>query len=185
MDIVEFQRYNILLKRLTSDKIELVRHWRNDPKISQYMEYRDYITPEMQENWFKKINNDHNYYFIVIYSDEEIGMVNIKDIDFVSRCGESGIFIYNDKYLNTDVGFRGALCNADFAFENLKLEYLYGHIMASNKRAIRFNKILGNILDKDQDGKEKQRYILTRDRYFESRERVVKLFPESRHHIPL
>ena len=40
-----FEKYGITLKRLTVDKIELVRNWRNDPKISQYMEFRDYITP--------------------------------------------------------------------------------------------------------------------------------------------
>ena len=41
--------YGVKLKRLTHDKIELLRQWRNDPKIQQYMIYREEITPEMQE----------------------------------------------------------------------------------------------------------------------------------------
>ena len=30
-------KYGVCLNRLTETDIELVRNWRNDPKISQYM----------------------------------------------------------------------------------------------------------------------------------------------------
>ena len=172
-----FQKYGVTLKRLDLNKIELVRNWRNDPKISQYMDFKDYITPEMQFNWFNKINNDNNYYFIVIYNNEEIGLVNIKDIDYTNKCGEPGIFIYEDHYLNTDIGFRCALANTDFAFEYLNLDYLFGHIMANNKRALRFNKAFGYMMDADQKEKEKQRHTLTKERYFEYRDKLIRLLP--------
>jgi RimJ/RimL family protein N-acetyltransferase len=170
-----FQRYDILLEHLTFDKIELVRNWRNDSKIFQYMDFKEYISPEMQLNWFNKINNKNNYYFITIFNNENIGLVNIKDIDYTKKCGEPGIFIYEDKYLNTGVGIRMALCNIDFAFECLKLEYLSGHIMSNNKRAIHFNKALGFLIDEDQNDKVKQRYILTRQRYLEYKVKLIKL----------
>ena len=173
MDI--FQRYGIILKRLTNDKIELVRNWRNDPKISQYMDFKEYITPEMQSSWFNKINNECNYYFIVVYNDEEIGLVNIKDIDYNKKCGEPGIFIYEDKYLNTDIAVRSALCNTDFAFEELKMEYLSGHVMANNKRAIRFNKALGYTLEDNQEDKEKQLYILKKENYYLQRKKYLNI----------
>jgi RimJ/RimL family protein N-acetyltransferase len=169
-------KYGVTLKRLTLDKIELVRNWRNDPKISQYMEFRDYITSEMQGKWFERINNKYNYYFIINYDMEEIGLVNIKDVDFYNRCAESGIFIYNDKYLNTDIGFRSALCNTDFAFEVLKLDYLYGHVMSDNKRALRFNKAFGCVLQGGGgEDKVKQRLILKKDIYFEYRKRLIAM----------
>jgi RimJ/RimL family protein N-acetyltransferase len=173
--MTEISKYGVTLKRLTFNKIELVRNWRNDPKISQYMEFRDYITPEMQEKWFAKINNDCNYYFIVIYNADEIGLVNIKDVDFSNRCAESGIFIYDDRYLNTDIGVRSALCNVDFAFDILNLDYLNGHVMANNKRAIRFNKAFGSKLAEGEENEEKQRYILTKEKYFECRKRLVSM----------
>ena len=175
-----FQKYGVTLVRLSIDKIELVRNWRNDPKISQYMDFKDYITPEMQLNWFNKINNDNNYYFIVVYDNEDIGLVNIKDIDWDNKCGEPGIFIYEDRYLNTDVGIRCALCNMDFAFENLNLEYVSGHILANNKRAVRFNKAFGYMIDDNQEGKEKQKYTLTKERYFEHRAKLIKLLPNEK-----
>ncbi len=44
-DNLILENYGVRLKRLTHDKIELLRQWRNDPKIQQYMFYREYITP--------------------------------------------------------------------------------------------------------------------------------------------
>jgi UDP-4-amino-4,6-dideoxy-N-acetyl-beta-L-altrosamine N-acetyltransferase len=170
-----FQRYDVLLERLTLDKIELVRNWRNDPKISQYMDFREYITSEMQLNWFNKINNDNNYYFIVIYKNENIGLTNIKDIDYIKKCGEPGLFIYKDEYLNTDVGFRIALCYSDFAFDYLNLEYLSGHVLSNNKRSIRFSKALGYIIPEDQADKMKLSGFLTKERYLEHKEKIIKL----------
>ncbi len=44
-DNLILENYGVRLKQLTHDKIELLRQWRNDPKIQQYMFYREYITP--------------------------------------------------------------------------------------------------------------------------------------------
>ena len=75
---MEISNFDVSLELLTEDKIEMVRQWRNDPKIQQYMEYRDEITPEMQVKWFKKLNNGKdNFYFIIKYKEEEIGLINV------------------------------------------------------------------------------------------------------------
>ena len=58
--------YGVKLVQLTEDKIELVRQWRNSDKIKKYMEYRDYISPEMQQKWFNKISNTTNDFFFII-----------------------------------------------------------------------------------------------------------------------
>jgi RimJ/RimL family protein N-acetyltransferase len=174
-----FQRYDVILERLTLDKIELVRNWRNDPKISQYMDFKGYISPEMQLNWFNKINNENNYYFIAVYNNKYIGLTNIKNIDYIQKCGEPGLFIYEDEYLNTDVGFRVGLCYSDFAFECLNLEYLSGHVLKQNRRSIRFSKALGYLIDEDQNDKEKQRYILTRQRYLDYKVKLIKLLDKN------
>lgn len=69
----------IILHRLTEDKIELVRYWRNHSKIQQYMDYCEHITTEQQKRWFAFINNDKNYYFIVEMNGRKIGFVDIKN----------------------------------------------------------------------------------------------------------
>ena len=171
---MEWERYGLKLHRLTSDKLELVRNWRNAPKISQYMFYKEYITPKMQLEWFNKIDNDSNYYFIAEYDKEEIGLVNIKNIDKEKKCGEGGIFIYEDRYLNSDVPFRVAFCNLDFAFEELKLDYIYGQIVADNKRAVQFNKALGYEM-KSSEEDNSVLITLTKENYYKHRSRYIKI----------
>ena len=169
------ERYGVKLKRLTVDKIELVRNWRNDPKISQHMFFREYITPEMQLKWFNSINNDLNYYFIIEYNNEEIGVVNIKDIDEEKKFGETGIFIANDQYLNSDVPFRASFCHGDFTFEELKLDFTYGRIVSDNRRAIQYNKAVGAEIRMSENGKSVL-LTITKENHYKQRDKYIRLF---------
>ena len=173
---MQLKKYDVILTRLTHNKIEMVRNWRNDPKIVAFMEYKEYITPKMQEAWFNKINNEHNYYFIIQFEGKEIGLINMRDIDYVKSEGEGGIFIYDDEYLNSDVSFRASLCQADFCFETLGLKKIIAHILTSNKRAIQYNKFLGFKKAENQETISNQLYTLEAPDYFKNRERIIQLF---------
>ena len=135
--------YGVTLRRLTHDKIEMLRQWRNDPKIQQYMIYREYITPEMQEAWFQRINNDYNFYFIIEYEGREVGLINIKDVDYEKKTGEPGQFMYADDLLDSDVSMRASLCMMDFVWHTLELDSMYIHVVATNKRALDYNLLFG------------------------------------------
>ncbi len=137
------QKENVVLRKLKEKDIEMVRTWRNDPKISQYMSFRDYITPEMQEEWFKKINNDSNYFFIINIDGKDVGLTEIKNIDHTNSIGESGMFIYDDSYLNGIYSYLVAYIIFEFAFLTLKLNLIKSTVIDNNKRAVRFNKSLG------------------------------------------
>ena len=167
-------RYGIKLKRLTYDKIELVRRWRNDPKISQYMEYREEITPEMQEKWFQRIDNDNNFYFLIEIDNKEIGLINVRDIDYKKRQGEPGIFIWDDDYLNSTVSFQACLCLNDFCFETLELKKLVIHVLSDNKRAIKFNHAFGYIISDNQAEMYNQEYTLNDIDYYKKKEKILK-----------
>lgn len=153
--------YGIFLRRLTEDKIELVRKWRNDPKISQYMEYRKIISAAEQLQWFHRINNEGNYYYLIIVDNNEIGLIDIRDIDYEKKVGEPGIFIWDDNYLNSDISFRACLLMIDFAFDTLKLQNMIIHVLSDNKKAIQFNKFLGYKLIDNQEGIYNQEYHLS------------------------
>ncbi len=143
MIVERIEAYGVVLKRLTEDKIELVRNWRNDPKIQQYMFFREYITPEMQLNWFKKTNNEFNHYFIIEIEGKEIGLANIKDVDYEKKEGEAGIFIYEDEYLDGTASYQISLAMSDFAYDTLGLVKQTAVIEKNNKRAIDYNLSLG------------------------------------------
>lgn len=162
-EIKTLEGYGVKLHRLTADKIELVRNWRNDPKIQQYMVYREHITQEMQKAWFNRINNENNFYFIIEYQGKEIGLIDIKDVDYEKKTGEPGIFIYEDEYLDLDVGMRASLCLGDFVWNVLNLESQHIHVLKVNKRAVQMNLFYGYKLLPGQENMAVQKYTLTRD----------------------
>lgn len=169
-------KYGITLKPLTHDKIELVRQWRNTPKIRQFMEYRQEITQEMQERWFEKISTSgKDFFFIIVFEDKEVGLINIKDVDFEKKEGEPGIFIWDDEFLNGGASFRASLARNDFAWDVLKLERLVSHVLSDNKRAIRYNKMQGFVMASDQDGLYNQKYILEKENALKSKEKLIKI----------
>ena len=173
---MKLEKYDIVLNRLTHDKIEMIRNWRNSSKIARFMEFREYITPEMQEKWFKSIDNENNFFFIIEYEKKEIGLINIKDVDYEQKTGEGGIFIFDDAYLNSDVSFRANLCISDFFFETLGMEKLIVHILSDNKRAIKYNLMFGYEKQPNQEKINNQLYCLEKEIYFKKRSLICKLF---------
>lgn len=176
MDISPITKYGVTLRPLTHDKIEMVRQWRNHPKIQQYMEYREEITPEMQEQWFQKISTSgKDFYFIINYESKEVGLINIRDVDFKSGEGEPGIFIWDDEYLNTGLSFRASLCLLDWVFESLKLNKTTAHILCDNIRSKQFAEVRGYKLAPGQKDVYNQQYTLLKADYFICRERILKI----------
>lgn len=168
----ELENYGVKLKRLTHDKIEMVRQWRNDPKISQYMFYKEYITPEMQERWFENLDKKCNFYFVIEYRNNDIGLINIKNVNADEKSGESGVFIYNDKYLGTDISYRAHLVMFDYAYNVLNLDYTYSEIQLTNKNAIRFSRFLGATMASINDAINMGIFHITNTNYFSNSNRT-------------
>lgn len=142
----------------------MLRQWRNDPKIQQYMFYRETITPEMQEKWFQKINNDHNFYFIIEYEGKEIGCVNIKDVDYEKKCGETGIYLYDSNFEHRGVACKSYMSLIEFCFKSLCLKFLIAHVLLDNESSINFHIKIGYIqFEKSKDTYGK--YVLTQEAY--------------------
>lgn len=165
--------YGIRLVRLTEDKIELVRHWRNDPKIARYMDYQEYITAEMQRRWFQKINNENNCFFIIWVGDKEIGLINIKNIDYEKGVGESGIFLWDDEFYGKQISYRARLVMLDFAFDVLHLQYIVSHVLSDNLRSQKSILAMGYKLDAHQENNTLQSYTLTSKQYAIIRQSVI------------
>ncbi len=178
---MKIEKYGIILNRLTHDKIELVRKWRNSSKIQRCMSYRDEITPEMQERWFQKVDACPNdYFFIINYHGRDVGMINIKDVDVEQKHGESGIFIWDDTCLHSGVAYRAGLCLYDFAFETLGLDYVIAHILTDNTASRKYHERFGfslceelNVCNNDLVN---QGYKMTRERYLSLREQNATRF---------
>lgn len=173
MEQIVISKYGVTLRQLTHEKTEQLRQWRNDPKIQQYMEYREEITPEMQEKWFRKITErGRDFYFFIEYRNEEIGVINMKDFNDDMSEAEAGVFIYEDKYLNTDISYRAHLCMFDYFFEQCGLQKYISHILKTNHRAQRFALFLGAKICEHQEDVENQRYETSKEDYFNNNNRL-------------
>ncbi|MCW8897733.1 MAG: GNAT family N-acetyltransferase [Flavobacteriales bacterium] len=159
-------QYGISLKRINKNDIELIRKWRNHPNIRKYMGYKKKISEKEQIEWFKKVNNPFNYYFLIIINDTPIGVINCKDVNINEEYGEGGIFIWDDDFLNTPYPIFASLILLDFIFNELKIgDKSFIRILPENSKAIKYNKMLGYVLIPGQEKAKNQWYILTKESY--------------------
>ena len=91
------EQYEVKLTRLTLADIELVRKWRNSSFVNSKMLLSKKITKEEQLNWFQKIDNAFNYYFIIEFEQEKVGLISAKNFNPDFGFGEGGIFIGEPK----------------------------------------------------------------------------------------
>jgi RimJ/RimL family protein N-acetyltransferase len=154
-----YHNYGIELLRLEEDKIELLRHWRNAPEIVKNMEFQEHITAKMQANWFTKINNIHNFYFLIKWDKNWIGMINLSAIDYEKKTAEAGIFISNKSYINTSIPAHSSFSLLDFAFDDLELKSIHIKVNKNNKKALKYNQHLGFLYTKESSNTD---FILMR-----------------------
>jgi len=179
--IMIIQGYGVKLIRLNREYLELLRTMRNSESVRQYMEYREEITPEMQEAWFQKIDSEKDAYFIIFHNEKPVGMINGSDIDWDKKETRSGgIFIWEEEFLKSDLPLRASLLLTDVSLL-LGMERTYAKILRENESAIRFNTLLGYEILPGQELNQNQEYVLEKANYLRKtkkvREMLLKLFP--------
>jgi RimJ/RimL family protein N-acetyltransferase len=162
---MEITKYGISLKRLCEEDIELVRQWRNSQQINQFMEYREQISPEMQKKWFKSIDNADNYFFIIEYKGEKIGLVSTNNVDKEKGSSDGGIFIWDKKYYETFVPVWASLTLLESNFAVFRAQKSFIKVLKTNKRAQQLNLHLGYQLMPGQEEIENQNYELNKERF--------------------
>jgi RimJ/RimL family protein N-acetyltransferase len=171
---MKLSKYGIILRRLREEDIELVRLWRNSPKISQFMEYRENITPEMQKEWFNSVNNFENFYFIIEYEGQKIGLINSSRIDWDTVSSEGGIFLWDDKYYETFVPVWASLCLLETTYFILGAGRSVIKTLRDNERAKKLNTHLGYELMEGQEEVYNQGYLLTLETFKKHAHRLVR-----------
>jgi len=164
---VIIEHYGIRLKRLTLDKIELVRAWRNDPKIQQHMFFANPISETMQAKWFSAINTIFNHYFLIEFNKKEVGLIHASDIDYQAKTASAGLFIYEDKYWGTDVPVRASLAMLDFFFQHHLIDSFFAKTKTENKPALNYNKQLGFVQKEMIEEGQGVLLELTKQNYYE------------------
>ena len=155
------KQYGVTLTRIQEKDIELIRYWRNQSDIVNFMEYKNYIFPEAQKKWFASIDNKLNYYFIIEFENKKIGLINVKNYDRIGGFGEGGIFIWDKNYIGSFASVFSSLCLLNFMLLEVSVSTKSRvRILSTNDSAIHYNKLLGYKLLQDQEKELNQLYEL-------------------------
>ena len=111
-------------------------------------------------------------YFKIIFKGKFVGVASLK-FDSDNNTYDPGVFIGDDKYEGTGVGFAAAVLLSLFGFECLKLEGISARILKSNFSAVRMNKQLGYILS--SEGSEFDEYLLSKKIFNSKKNRLIDL----------
>jgi UDP-4-amino-4,6-dideoxy-N-acetyl-beta-L-altrosamine N-acetyltransferase len=171
---MKLAKYGITLSRLRENDIELLRQWRNSPKINQFMEYRGNITPEMQRDWFKSVDNFDNFYFIIEYQGNKIGLINSSHIEWDTVSSEGGIFLWDEEYYETFVPVWASLCLLETTYFVLGAGRSMIKTLKDNERAKKLNVHLGYELQLGQENVYNQSYLLTRESFTRHAHKLIK-----------
>jgi RimJ/RimL family protein N-acetyltransferase len=135
--------YGIELIPLQKSDLELVRNWRNAPEIAMYMEYKNHISMEQQQVWYKNIVDQQDYYFVIALSDKKIGVIHINLFDETRTTAHVGLYIADSMIIGTGLALKASLALLDFAFYTLNLHTVYAKTHQENTQALAYNLFLG------------------------------------------
>lgn len=169
------EQYGLIYKRVSEEDLEVLRYWRNQEFIRNTMQYKEYITPQMQKAWFQKINNKYNYYFIIEHHNKKIGLINCKDTIPNTKIAEGGIFIWDKSYWGTMIPAFASLTMLQAVFEYFKSgEESIVTVARNNKVALDFNAMLGYEINQAASDSEYFKLYLSKEKYFTHCKKLIK-----------
>lgn len=139
----ELKGFGLILKLVDESTAEQVRLWRNDTQISQFMEFKEHISEEMQQIWLNKVQNSTDLFYVISQAENRIGTIHLSQINPIEKTAEAGIFIGNKEFSGTGITLGASLLLLDFAFNSLKLQNVFAKINVGNKEAEQYNELLG------------------------------------------
>lgn len=140
---MRIEAFGVTLTRLQEQDLEMVRLWRNDPKIRANMFFQQEISRESQQQWFSRVNNPLHYYFVISHEQHPLGLIHLSDINGNDLTAYAGLFIYADRYLHTDIPSRASLALLHVFLSGRGIKTVYAKVRGENQIAHRYNTTLG------------------------------------------
>jgi len=132
------------LREVTADDKDRIYGWRNLPEVTKYMFTDHHITKEEHDHWFAKILKDKSCkYWIIVYGREEIGLVNITDIDEVNKRCNYASYIASENLRGKGIGTLAEYDILKHVFDELGINKICAEVIAFNKAGINVHKSLG------------------------------------------
>lgn len=133
------QKERIVLEPIKKSDTPLIVAWRNNENVRKNFIFQETFTEEMHNHWLNtKVASGQVVQFIIRLkkSNEAIGSVYFRDIDYQKKEAEYGIFIGEDAQRGKGYGSEAAKLALEYAFLKLKLNSVFLRVFADNPAAI-------------------------------------------------
>jgi len=159
------RKYGLTLHRLMPEHLELVRQKRNSEAVRRHMFYQEIISEEQQVAWYKANHNAQNFYFVMEYEGNQIGLISGKNVDYGTGTSEGGIFIWDERYWNSFVPVMATVIMADITFNLLSFNQTSAEVRGDNAQQLHYNKMLGYVPDLAISDEHRTVMVLTKENY--------------------
>ena len=136
------------LVNIKQEDLSLIMNWRMLPEVTKYMYTDPKLTLDTQIAWYNSLEEDKtSKYWIIKMDGIKIGVINLRDIDYINRRCTWGYYI-------GDTSFRGRgiatllECNMyDYVFEKLGLNKFWCEVFTFNEKVISIHEKFGSIVE--------------------------------------
>jgi RimJ/RimL family protein N-acetyltransferase len=132
---------NVYLRSLELSDLERTWKWHNDPALYEMLvsPFR-YVSLVAEEEWLRqKLAYSQSEFQLAICmkeTDQHIGDIHLRNIDWISRHAEVGIFIAEVEHWSKGYGQEAMGLILRHAFNDLGLQRVYLTVLDDNHRAI-------------------------------------------------
>ena len=137
---MEKDNYRIRLRPINKKDTHLIVKWRNNDNVKKNFVFQEKFTEELHNKWMDdKVASGSVVQFIIIEKEtnDPIGSVYFRDIDYDKKIAEFGIFIGEDSKRGKGFGNEAVELALQYGFDMLKLNEIFLRVYADNKAAVK------------------------------------------------
>ncbi len=128
------------LAEMTEDYLPQHVNFLRNPQVIRYVRIRLPITLESQRTWLEQMRTSRaDLVFAVLVQPESkfVGVVGLHEIDHFDRTARGGAIIGDRQYWGRGIATEARFLQLKFAFEVLRLRWVWGSTIRPNKRSQR------------------------------------------------
>jgi UDP-4-amino-4,6-dideoxy-N-acetyl-beta-L-altrosamine N-acetyltransferase len=121
----------------SDELLEMVRNWRNNPSVSQYMITNHDISPEEHRLWIENLRTKTTAKaWVIRFDGKPVGVVSLTNINFKEHTAEWGFYIAEESARGRGMGSKVLYQLLNYVFDTLRLQTLRTMVLGNNPLAL-------------------------------------------------
>lgn len=133
----------MVLRSIEADDLEVIRSWRNNASVNEYLITKEFISEEKQTRWFENLDPMDSMYFIIEAKTNRIGLIYANEVNVENQSFNGNIFIGDHLETTSAAPVKAVVMLFEFMFNQLSFEHVYSNINKHNTSAILMNRRMG------------------------------------------